>query len=81
MESIMIYYGTDVTDMSVRHINRLFRDHDESHKWPVCGKFNVTERAIRHVRKFTRYHGPVSGFAYASMLDQEISNIVNLCNQ
>lgn len=77
----MNYYGTDVTEMSVRQINKLFREHDESCKWPICGEFNVTERAIRRLRKFTQQYGPVSGFEYAYMLDQEINNIVNHCNQ
>ena len=36
-----------INEMSIREINRHFRNEDESDKWPICGKFNVTERAIR----------------------------------
>lgn len=72
-----LYFGVDVTQMNIRQINRLFRDHDESHKWPICGEFNVTERAIRRVRKYAKDNGAVSSSDYAYMLDQEISDIVN----
>lgn len=60
---------------TVRTINAYFRANDESHKWPICNKFNVTERAIRRVRKL---HGTSNGgYEYFHMLDTEISNIVN----
>lgn len=32
----------NVNEMSVREINKYFREHDESHKWPICGRFNAT---------------------------------------
>lgn len=60
---------------STRIINAYFRANDESHKWPVCNKFDVTERAIRRLRKQQYYTG---GYEYFMALDQEISNIVNL---
>ena len=72
-----MFYGVDVTDMNIRQINALFRAHDESHLWPVCGRFNVTERAIRHLRKIMRSNGETGGFEYAYMLDEEIGFIVN----
>ena len=72
-----MFYNQDVTDMSVRQINALFRAHDESHLWPVCGKFNVTERAIRRLRKVMQCNGSTGGFEYALMLDDEIGRIVN----
>lgn len=72
-----LYFGVDVAQMNIRQINRLFRDHDESHKWPICGAFNATERAIRRVRKYVKDNGVVSSSDYAYMLDQEISDIVN----
>lgn len=74
-----LYFGVDVVQMNIRQINRLFRDHDESYKWPICGAFNVTERAIRRVRKYMKDNDAVSSFDYAYMLDQEISDIVNHC--
>ena len=75
-----LFYDKDVTDMSIREVNKLFREHDESHLLPICGEFNATERAIRRLRKFLRGHGSTGGIEYACMLDAEISNIVNQCN-
>jgi uncharacterized protein (DUF1015 family) len=66
------------THASIRHINKLFRSIDESHKWPVSGRFNATERAIRRMRKLRREYGPgytVEEYAYA--LRDEIARIVN----
>jgi len=60
---------------NIAAINKLFRDQDESHLWPINGKFNATERAIRNARKH-RGHG-CDGLAYAMTLDTWISNIVN----
>ena len=72
-----MFYGVDVTDMNIRQINALFRKHDESHLWPICGRFNATERAIRHLRKIMRCNGETGGFEYAYMLDEEIGFIIN----
>lgn len=72
-----LYFGVDVTQTNIRQINRLFRDHDESYKWTICGEFNATERAIRRVRKYMKDNDAVSSFDYAYMLNQEISDIVN----
>ena len=72
------YYNTDVTDMTVRQINKLFRDNDESGLWPVRGRYNVTERAIRRVRRDVLPHtGPTGGIEYAETLSNTISEIVN----
>lgn len=67
------------SDMSVRQINRLARQNDESEKWPVRGKFDVTERAIRRLQRRARESGipNLGGIAYASMLEGELSKIVN----
>ncbi len=74
----MTFYEKDVSDMSIREINALFRKHDESHKWPVRGRFNVTERAIRRVRhNILRHIGSTGGCEYACILDAEIEHIVN----
>lgn len=61
-------------EMSKREINAHFRLEDDSDKWPICGKFNVTERAIRRVRK--NFPG-LEGLEYALTLENEISHIVN----
>lgn len=62
-----------INGMSIREINRHFRNEDESDKWPICGKFNVTERAIRKVRK----KGLNGGLEYYLALEDEIGRIVN----
>lgn len=68
----------NVNEMSVREINRYFRNNDESHKWPICGRFNATERAIRKLRKLRRdglYVSP--GLEYYLSLERLIGEIVN----
>ena len=62
-----------INEMSIREINRHFRNEDESDKFRICGKFNVTERAIRKVRK----QGLNGGLEYYLALEAEIGNIVN----
>ena len=67
-----------INEMSIRGINRYFRNEDESDKWPICGKFNVTERAIRRIRKQRRDGMEINeGLEYYLALEAEISNIVN----
>jgi len=67
-----------VSEMSTRQINRLAREQDESHKWPIQGRFNATERAIRRLREQRRQSGsPADGLEYAHALEEEISRIVN----
>lgn len=58
-------------------INNLFREQDESHLWPINGRFNVTERAIRRARDIRRETGPIFGLEYALLVDSIISEIVN----
>lgn len=59
---------------NVRFINDKFRAQDESHKWPINGTFNVTERAIRSLRD---HKVGLRGLEYALALDAKISEIVN----
>jgi hypothetical protein len=63
---------------SVALINRLYRKQDESHLFPICARFDATERAIRRIRK-ARREGMIidDGLEYAYALEAEISNIVN----
>lgn len=63
--------------MTKREIRKKFRAQDESHLWPVCGRFNVTERAIRKVREQERADGSLSEEEYELALDRMISLIVN----
>jgi hypothetical protein len=59
-------------------INRAFRAQDESALFPVSGRFNATERAIRQTRANFRDMGePCEGLAYALSLDAALSRIVN----
>lgn len=55
---------------TIRQINKEFRAKDDSHLWPILGKFNATERAIRQARKFDTDE-------YEELLDELISKIVN----
>ena len=60
---------------NIAAINKLYRAQDESYLWPINGKFNATERAIKNARKH-RGHG-CDGLAYALTLDSWIGSIVN----
>ena len=72
------YTPREVCDLSVADINRAFRAVDESHLFPINGRFNVTERAIRRIRVvLSRFGANTGGYEYCLMLENEISNIVN----
>lgn len=59
-------------------IFREFRAKDDSHLYPIFGKFNATERAIRRLRKFEREYGEsLDGLELELWLEAEISKIVN----
>lgn len=62
---------------NIRAINAKYRYQDESRLYPVLGRFNVTERAIRQARKFQRGAGAVYGLEYCYLLEQLISTIIN----
>ncbi len=63
---------------NIAAINRLFRRQDESHLWPINGRFDATERAIRRLRRLAREGACIEGgLEYALALDAEISTIVN----
>jgi hypothetical protein len=68
----------NVNEMSIRQINAYFREHDESHLFPICGRFDVTERAIRKLRKL-RHDGLCvnEGLEYYLTLENMIGEIVN----
>lgn len=68
----------NVNEMSIRQINAYFRENDDSHLWPICGRFNVTERAIRRIRRLRQQGLCVyPGLEYYLTLEREISDIVN----
>lgn len=61
-------------EVSKRKINYFFRLMDDSNLWPICGKFNATERAIRRIRR--NFPG-LEGLEYYLTLENEVSRIVN----
>ena len=70
----------EINEMSIRQINKMMRRQDESHKWPVCGRFNATERAIRRLRRYRHDGMEINpGLEYFLSLVGEISDIVNHC--
>jgi hypothetical protein len=62
---------------NIRTINRLYRDQDESDFWPIRGRFNATERAIRKARDFQRATGAVYGLEYCYLPEHLLTQIVN----
>ena len=63
---------------NIAAINALFRRQDESHLYPIRGRFDATERAIRRLRRLAREGLALEpGLEYALALDAEISAIVN----
>ena len=70
-----MYEPENVSEMSVRQINAYLRKNDDSHLWPICGRFNATERAIRRVRRMGL--AGRGGLEYYLTVEHEISEIVN----
>jgi hypothetical protein len=66
-----------MTKEELTRINNEYRAKDQSHLWPVNGKFNATERAIKHVRQANQYGGDVGELQYRMQLDAALSSIVN----
>ena len=67
-----------INEMSIRQINAYFRENDDSHLFPIRGRFNATERAIRRIQKKKRDGLCVNpGYEYFLTLENEISKIVN----
>ncbi len=59
-------------------VNREIRKADDSHKWPIRGRFNVANRAIRRVRKnFSEYFHEWCEEEYRETVRREESEIVN----
>lgn len=62
---------------SIAMINRLFARQDKSHLWPINGRFDATQRAIRRLRRLRTEVTIYPGLEYALALDEEISRVVN----
>jgi hypothetical protein len=64
-----------------RAIFKHYRSIDDSHLWPICGRFDATQRAIRQLYKYEQETGYyLTGLELCLMLDSLISNIVNSQN-
>lgn len=67
-----------VTTRSLRVLNRVLREADESHLWPVCGAYSATERAIRWYRRvYFRANGPCMNLEYVLGVEGCVSSYVN----
>ena len=62
---------------SIRAANRMLREQDESHLWPIRNKFNATERAIRRARQLQQYVGTMSILEYCYAVEGILSEIIN----
>lgn len=60
---------------NIRAINQIYREQDESHKWPVSGQFDATQRAIRRIRR--ERDEPSYGLEYAYQIEVTLGEIVN----
>lgn len=74
--------GIELTDDLTRSnqikINRIFRKNDESHLWPISGKFNATEKAIKSMRELVAQGLDFDcNLSYILAVEREISRIVN----
>lgn len=68
----------EINELNRKQINAYFRKNDESNKWPICGKFNATERAINRVRRFEKRYGEkLQGMEYYLAIENQITDIVN----
>ena len=77
-KNVRLFTQDEIQAMSKRAINKYHRSIDESNLWPICVKFNATERDIRRVRRFQAQTGtPIEGLEYWTALESEISTIVN----
>jgi len=59
---------------NIAAINKIYRSLDHSKLYPINGRFNATERAIRRVRRLGM---ALYGLEYCYALEAEISAIVN----
>ena len=63
---------------ALSRINNFYRRQDESELAPVHGRFNVTERAIRRIRRARAQGADISiGIEYCYALEAELAAIVN----
>jgi hypothetical protein len=81
LQDLGISDTSDVSTRSIRAINKIFRERDESNLFPINGAFNATERAIRwYSRVYFQANGPCSNLEYILGLESKISEYVNSGN-
>ncbi len=62
----------------LKESNRTLRAADDSHLWPISGKFNATDRAIRRVRKAMSEGLDIeTAEDYEEVVGNEVGRIVN----
>lgn len=67
-----------ITRSEIVAVNHEMRQNDESHLWPIRGKFSVAERAIRQARCIRREGSECyDAIEYRALLDSLESAIVN----
>lgn len=67
-----------LTRSKIIAVNREYRSKDDSHLWPIRGKFSVAERAIRQARYVRREGSECDSVdEYRALLDNLESAIVN----
>lgn len=61
-----------------KEVNEMFYKQDDSHLWPIRGRFNVTKRAIGRIRRAERDGLQLDDLlAYALTIEQVTTEIVN----
>ena len=69
---------SEINELSIRQINSLMLKEDDSKLFPICGRFNVTKRAIRKLRTLRQKGLEVNpGLEYYLSLNDIVSQIVN----
>ena len=67
-----------IAKSEIREVNMIARLADDSQLWPVRGRFNVTERAIRQARKVRAECGECyDRQQYEELLADLVAAIVN----
>lgn len=78
LEAADLAYGDEYTTANARKLNWQMRLVDQSYMYPIRGRFNATDRAIRRAQLFARENGVWDNAgSYVNFVDQEIGIIVN----
>lgn len=61
----------------VTAMKALFAEQDQSHLYPINGKFNATEMAFSQVEQLEECNGALYGLEFAYAVETALSEIVN----